>query len=209
MLQILLHRPFLPEGHLNHFELEEYSTRQVCIDAALHIYHLAQAYRTAFTLRRAPYLFSYALFSAATVVPHDQLPTWSDAARSSMIVFFWNALSELQKGSNFGLRRPIKIMRDFMERAGIDITALASRASEEAGHPPEAIDAPPPIGNVYINDCGLNGHSQGLGDLTYPGADNYATLYPDMSIDNLDWMDGSINGLGESDDLLYGLFRAS
>lgn len=124
-----------------------------------------------------------------------------------MIVFFWNALSELQKGSNFGLRRPIKIMRDFMERAGIDITALASRP-EEPCQAPMATNAPP-MGNLYAHDSIHNGNSRNFGNPTHPGAESYSMMYPDMLTDNMDWLDGSINPLNESDDILYGLFRAS
>lgn len=179
----------------------------MCIDAALQIYDLAQAYRNTFTLRRAPYLFSYALFSAATVVPHDQIPSWSDAARNNMIVFFWNALSELQKGSNFGLKRPMKIIRDFMERAGIDITALASRP-EELPRPSMVANAPP-MGNLYTNESEPNGSSRQFADPAQFGAENYSMMYPDMMTDNMDWLDGSVHSLNESDDILYGLFRAS
>ncbi|KAF2467908.1 uncharacterized protein BDR25DRAFT_152860, partial [Lindgomyces ingoldianus] len=68
-LHILLYRPFLPEGHLRKIESpSQPEIRQRCVSAALHIYSLAQSYRASFTLRRAPYLFSYALFSAATVI---------------------------------------------------------------------------------------------------------------------------------------------
>lgn len=34
------------------------------------------------------------------------------------IAFFWTALSELQRGCNFGLRKPVLIVRDMMNELG-------------------------------------------------------------------------------------------
>lgn len=124
-----------------------------------------------------------------------------------MIVFFWNSLSELQKGSNFGLRRPLQIIRNFMERAGIDITALASR-SEELSRPPMPTNDPPICG-IYPNDSEHNANSRNIADHIPLGTEGYSMMHPDMLTDNMDWLDGSINSLNESDDMLYGLFRAS
>lgn len=201
-LIILLHRPFLPEGHLRHFDLDEHSARQTCVTAALRIYHLAKAYRDTFTLRRAPYLFSYSVFSAATVVPSHDIPGWSDVQKNNLILFFWNALLELQKGSNYGLRRPIKIIRDFLERAGIDINALTTKPN--LGNPPHALMALAEAGELQRDGQSITAF-QGIGNDI-----DYSLTYPDMFTDNLDWLNCSIDPVYDGkDDVLYGLFRDS
>ncbi|KAM9884271.1 fungal specific transcription factor [Verticillium dahliae] len=68
VLTILLHRPFVADGHL-------YTTSRsvsvnsfiTCASAADSIVALLRAYDRAFTVRRAPYLVSYATYVAATI----------------------------------------------------------------------------------------------------------------------------------------------
>ncbi|KAJ5669897.1 uncharacterized protein N7477_005260 [Penicillium maclennaniae] len=121
MLHILLYRPFLAEGHLRHFELDENEPRAICTSAAFQIYELAKAYRQAFTFRRATYMFSYSLFSAASIIPLKSSgeQTAVDTMQKVIAAFFWTSLKELQNGANFGLRKPIMIIRSLFERAGL------------------------------------------------------------------------------------------
>ena len=65
---ILLHRPFVADGHL-------YSTTRsisinsliTCATAADNIVALLRTYDRTFSIRRAPYLVSYACYVAATI----------------------------------------------------------------------------------------------------------------------------------------------
>lgn len=129
MLHILLNRPFLPEGHLRHFALDENEPRSICSSAAFQIYELAKAYRQAFTLRRAPYMFSYALFSAASIIPFKSCGEQTAASMlpNDIAGFFWTALKELQNGANFGLRKPIMIIRSLFERTGLHLDSITSQ----------------------------------------------------------------------------------
>ncbi|KAF7550710.1 hypothetical protein G7046_g7932 [Stylonectria norvegica] len=199
-LKILLHRPFLPEGHLSHFHGDEMSARETCVWAALRIYRLAVVYRDTYTLRRAPYLFSYALFCAATVVPNHDGPELASLSRKEITVFFWNALIELQKGSNLGLKRPLKIIREFMERAGVDVQQLAGRLRTAPGSP-----AAP--GHASTRDWNQAQDATDALDFSFDTDDFRLT---DLNMDNINWssedMDG---GFGVNEDILYGLFRSS
>lgn len=71
-----------------------------------------RAYRNAFTLRRAPFLLSYAIYSAvATILPQER----HDRGQFTEIIsFFWTCLGELQRGCNFGLQKPLSILRDMV-----------------------------------------------------------------------------------------------
>ena len=101
----------MEEGHLRRYSdnQEKLSSEQECIKSALNIKRHVQAYRDTFTLRRAPFLLSYAIYSAvAIILPQERHDRGSF---SSIIAFFWNCLSELQHGCNFGLKKPLSVLR--------------------------------------------------------------------------------------------------
>lgn len=174
---------------------------EICITAALRIYHLARVYREVFTLRRATYLFSYAVFSAATILPlHSTLST-NASKRVEIVTFFWNALKELQNGANFGLSKPIAIIKGMFERAGIDLNALASRQREQSENGIDKFGRrPSPVEQSFnlpvLRDSGLD------------GLDNiqYQDLFNELSMGVSDWSTYDMTG-DLSDELLYGLFR--
>ncbi|KAF9874234.1 nitrogen assimilation transcription factor nira [Colletotrichum karsti] len=115
-LVILTEQAFLNRGHFS-FSLEQEAqneTRERCIQAALHIWQLVEAYKKAFTLRRAQYGISYASYCAVVVIlqqtDHDS-DEYIDCIR-----FFWRALLEYQKGCNYGLQKPLKLLKSLMRR---------------------------------------------------------------------------------------------
>ena len=199
MLHILLHRPFLCEGHLASVGLDEQSARDVCVPAALRIYELAKAYREVFTLRRATYLFSYALFSAATILPLHSLTSQSSFAHMDKAIFFWNALKELQNGAHFSLRKPIGIIRGMLERAGIDLNDLPFIQRDDT------LDSP----NLHTgrDECTKMATGVPSPDTSYNGS--YQDFYNDILSESVDWS-ASFDDLGfpQNNELLYGLFRA-
>lgn len=68
VLVILLHRPFVADGHLyNTFRSISVDSLIKCASAASSICSLLRAYHRAFSVRRAPYLISYATYVAATI----------------------------------------------------------------------------------------------------------------------------------------------
>ncbi|KAE8383913.1 hypothetical protein BDV26DRAFT_251027 [Aspergillus bertholletiae] len=206
MLHILLHRPFLPEGHLRHFLLDESKPRRVCMSAAIQIYELAKAYRSAFTLRRAPYMFSYCLFSAASVIPFtsDGDEAHVHVSRTAVAMFFWGALKELQNGANFGLTKPMMLIRSLFERFGLELEAVTNNSHEHAnsGMPRTEEEQ-----SVLIDHP--HGASGDTGSRASPvDNDDFDTLFRDLISGSLD---GQMN-MGNMDlDLdsciLYGLFR--
>lgn len=110
-MRILLYRAFLEEGHLRRHSdarLKRYCEQQ-CTTSALAIEKLVRAYRRTFTLRRAPFLLSYAVYSAVAIIlpqeRHDR------GLFTDMIAFFWTCLGELQHGCNFGLKKPLSVLR--------------------------------------------------------------------------------------------------
>ena len=194
MLHILLNRPFLPEGHLRHFALDENEPRSICTSAAFQIYELAKAYREAFTLRRAPYMFSYALFSAASIIPFKSCgeQTGTNMLPNDIAGFFWTALKELQNGANFGLRKPIMIIRSLFERAGLDLDSITTHL-DGLGH-----QAPAQHLQLINQNCDSG---------TFENIDDQ-TLFQDLVSGSCD---GALNMgdmiMDEDSHILYGLFR--
>lgn len=199
MLHILLHRPFLPEGHLRHLGAsDETEHREICLFSAVQIYELARRYRDAFTLRRATYMISYCLFCAASVIPFG--PRQSvDLSQRHMVGWFWIALKELQNGANFGLRKPIIIIRSLIEHAGLDLNSILAQTE------PSSLEA--------------GDHSSGMSAAIPSQGSDQETQVPeieDADFETLcrDLFAGDIDGLAaphgfdpEDHSLLYGLFR--
>ncbi|KUL90455.1 hypothetical protein ZTR_00212 [Talaromyces verruculosus] len=141
VLNILLHRPFLHEGHLSHFNMNDDSSRGVCASSASNIYHISQRYGRSFGFQHAPYLFSYALFSAATVIPKESC----EAGFSSFVL---GALTAIQEGANGGLLKPIMIIRDLLARTGMPVEVASSinnmgmpRPSSNSVQPPDELSS--------------------------------------------------------------------
>ncbi|OAL46299.1 hypothetical protein IQ07DRAFT_546298 [Pyrenochaeta sp. DS3sAY3a] len=111
-LRILLYRAFIEEGHLRrHSDAEaKRLSEQECITSALVIEKHIRAYRRTFTLRRAPFLLSYAIYSAvAIILPQER----HDRGHfTDLIAFFWTCLGELQHGCNSGLKKPLSVLRE-------------------------------------------------------------------------------------------------
>jgi hypothetical protein len=88
-----------------------------CVASAIAIRKLVASYRDTFTLRRTPFLLSYAVYSAVIVIlrqsKHDYSQQYKEAIR-----FFLLALAELQRGCNFGLRKPVAIIRKMISELG-------------------------------------------------------------------------------------------
>lgn len=115
-----------------------------------------------------------------------------------VIVFFWNALKELQRGANFGLKRPLIIVRDFLQRAGLDINRLSTRQNTPDRH---LIQPREPQGDL-INDETGNWKASDL--MTYL-EDDYFDMFNTSLEPNFSRSD--VPASLEGPDILYGLFR--
>ncbi|OAA68632.1 Transcription factor [Niveomyces insectorum RCEF 264] len=221
VLNIMLLRPFLAEGHLRQHssEPEKETMARACIGHAMAIQKLVAAYRRAFTLRRAPFLLSYAVYSAVVVVLKRDAS--ERVCLRDAVGFFWTALSELQRGCNFGLQKPLAILRQMMAEMGETNETggghTTGEASETAPRPDPATAAPPPDGMLSMLDKYANGGAAAAaaGDGTTLGSGLSpmdAGISPELSdplfyvpdCGTLDFLDDQERII--SDDALYGLF---
>ncbi|PWY67102.1 nitrogen assimilation transcription factor NirA [Aspergillus sclerotioniger CBS 115572] len=120
-LIILLHRPFMGSGHLR-AEDPPADSWERCITAARNITSLALAYRSGYSLRRANYMLSYAVYVACTI--HARNPAIRESTRrkeaSSPLTVCLRCLDELAI-PNCGVSAPSKIIRRLMEANGMSI----------------------------------------------------------------------------------------
>ena len=119
VLAILLHRPFVADGHL-------YSTSRAisvnsfmeCASAASNIVHLLRVYDCAFSIRRAPYLISYATYVAATI--HARIAAKQDVnseAHSNLETCL--AVFQENQETNWAVQRANGIVQGLIKRLGV------------------------------------------------------------------------------------------
>ncbi|PGH03228.1 hypothetical protein AJ79_07423 [Helicocarpus griseus UAMH5409] len=130
VLVILLHRPFVADGHL-------YSTSRSisvdsfmkCASAASSICNLLRAYHRTFSTRRAPYLISYATYVAATIVSRIAARRGNDSTAHSNLATCLAVFKENQE-TNTAVQKAAMIVQNLMKKLGIAIDNLTSEALE-------------------------------------------------------------------------------
>ncbi|KAH7001136.1 fungal-specific transcription factor domain-containing protein [Ilyonectria destructans] len=130
-MTILLHRAFLEEGHLRRHSDEAAKRRgeEACVQSALMIQKLVRRYRESFTLRRAPFLLSYAVYSAVIAILRQERRERGQFTEP--ISFFWTCLSELQVGCNFGLKKPLSVLQDMVREFQVSIKEGSAAGQEQ------------------------------------------------------------------------------
>lgn len=124
VLLILLHRPFVADGHLyNTSRAISVNSFMACATAADDIVLLLRAYDKAFSVRRAPYLISYATYVAATI--HARIAAKRGAgshAYSSLNACL--AVFRENQETNWAVRRANAIIQNLMKRLGVAVPSF-------------------------------------------------------------------------------------
>ncbi|KAK5231477.1 hypothetical protein LTR72_000659 [Exophiala xenobiotica] len=120
-LLILLHRPFISDGHLRSTATPALSWGR-CTSAARSITSIAQAWKTAYSLRGAPYLLSYAIYVACTIHVRNSAAEASGTNREhrSLLGASLTCLEQLCM-ANPGVAKPMKIIQRLMEASKIEL----------------------------------------------------------------------------------------
>lgn len=117
VLRILLHRPFVVGGHLHSHSFARSSFLE-CATAATQLVRILQAYDKVFSIRRAPYLISYATYVSATIhvrIAARQGP--GSEAHASLATCL--AVFEENQETNWAVRRANLVIRNLMRRLGV------------------------------------------------------------------------------------------
>jgi hypothetical protein len=124
VLMILLHRPFVADGHLyNTARAISVNSFMSCATAADDIVQVLRAYDKAFSVRRAPYLISYATYVAATI--HARIAAKRGAgshAHSSLETCL--AVFRENQETNWAVRRANAIVQSLIKRLGVSVHSL-------------------------------------------------------------------------------------
>ncbi|OAA71852.1 fungal specific transcription factor domain-containing protein [Akanthomyces lecanii RCEF 1005] len=119
VLRILLHRPFVADGHL-YGNLRDISVKSfmTCVSAADHIVMLLRAYDCAFAVARAPYLISYACYVAATIHVRIAAKRTADSeAYNSLATCL--AIFNRNQETNKAIQRAQHIIQGLMKRLSV------------------------------------------------------------------------------------------
>lgn len=119
-LVILRYRPFLSDGHLR-FWYPPTEAWKHCTEAANCIAGIVASYRNIYSLRRGPYMLSYAAYVACTI--HVRNAALEDAAGQASILLATTleALSELTT-PNPGVHVPLDIIKRLIKRYNVNIS---------------------------------------------------------------------------------------
>lgn len=124
VLMILLHRPFVADGHLyNTSRAISVNSFMSCATAADDIVQLLRAYDKAFSVRRAPYLISYATYVAATIHARIAAKRGPGSHAHSSLEACLAVFRENQE-TNWAVRRANAIVQNLMKRLGVATPSL-------------------------------------------------------------------------------------
>lgn len=119
VLTILLHRPFVADGHLyNTSRAISVNSFMACATAADAIVQLLRAYDKTFSVRRAPYLISYATYVAATVHARIAAKRGAGSQAHKSLETCLAVFRENQE-TNWAVRRANAIIQNLMKRLGV------------------------------------------------------------------------------------------
>ncbi|KAM0667663.1 hypothetical protein ACQRIU_003528 [Beauveria bassiana] len=144
VLVILLHRPFVADGHL-------YSTsRQISVDSfmkcassASAIVQLLRAYHAAFSIRRAPYLISYATYVAATIHARIAARRSRGSTAHAKLATCLAVFRENQE-TNSAVRKANVIVESLMKRLGVVVAQRDSAGALRMDQDPRGNDGAGP-----------------------------------------------------------------
>ncbi|XHG05639.1 hypothetical protein AWENTII_008855 [Aspergillus wentii] len=132
VLLILLHRPFVAEGHLHTTDPSVAVTSfTTCTTAAANIIQLLRAYDTSFSIRRAPYLISYATYVAATIYVRVAAQQ-EGGSRAHVNLRTCIAIFHKNQETNWAVRRAEKVILHLMERMGVNMDVDEHGSQERA-----------------------------------------------------------------------------
>ncbi|KAJ3543638.1 hypothetical protein NM208_g3465 [Fusarium decemcellulare] len=130
-LIILLHRPFVSDGHLQ--SASESAARDAfshCATAALEIHRMLQLYRRHFCLKSVPYFISYATYVSATIHVRMAAQKEPGSGAHQCLRSCLEVLTEHQAKCH-APRRTMKILLSIMQRLRVDVGDFSTLVSSD------------------------------------------------------------------------------
>ncbi|KAJ8116509.1 hypothetical protein OPT61_g2069 [Boeremia exigua] len=124
VLVILLHHPFVADGHLYSTSRSiSVNSLKCCATAANDIVHLVRVFDKAFSVRRAPYLISYATYVAATIHVRIAAKRGPGSDAHSSLAACLAVFQENQE-TNPAVRRANALVQNLMKRLGVRMHSI-------------------------------------------------------------------------------------
>ncbi|CCF38518.1 fungal specific transcription factor [Colletotrichum higginsianum] len=150
VLTILLHRPFVADGHLyNTSRSISVNSFITCASAADSIVGVLRAYNRVFSVRHAPYLISYATYVAATIHVRIAAKRSTESEARERLETCMSVFRENQE-TNWAVRRAKTIVEGLMTRLGVSLTRVDGNERQRSNAFPVSTanrDAPDALGN--------------------------------------------------------------
>jgi len=197
-LIILLHRPFISDGHLRSIATPAASWGR-CTTAAKSITSISLAYRKAYGLHGAPYILSYAIYVACTIHVRNAAANADHKEHVSHLAAGLTCLDEISV-ANPGVCKPASIIRKLAVASKIELTSgdlMAPASQREIVSP---VDCTTDMFELDAIIGMFPDSSIGFGsDLESPQGPNYEAFGLDLPIDPLfGFMDTSLDWLSET-----------
>jgi len=124
VLLILLHRPFVSDGHLYHnARSKTVNSLLTCVTAATKIVNLLKAYHQAFSIQRAPYLISYATYVSATIHVRIAAQRGPSSEAHKCLATCLTVL-QLNQGTNSAAERANTIVEGLMKKLNVTVLGV-------------------------------------------------------------------------------------
>lgn len=122
VLTILLHRPFVADGHLyNTSRSISVNSFITCASAADSIVSVLRTYDKVFSVRHAPYLISYATYVAATIHVRIAAKRRTESEARECLETCLSVFRD-NRETNWAVRRAQAIVEGLMTRLGVSLT---------------------------------------------------------------------------------------
>ncbi|KAH8129727.1 C6 transcription factor [Trichoderma asperelloides] len=132
VLVILLHRPFVADGHLyNTSRSILVDSFMKCATAASNIADILLAYDRAFSIRHAPYLISYATYVAATILVRIAAKRRSESKVFADLATCLAVFKENQE-TNYAVQKAAIVIETLIKRLGVVVDLAMAHPSPMA-----------------------------------------------------------------------------
>lgn len=131
VLRILLHRPLLSDSDMKlTYPTTSKSSFAACSEAAINIVRIVRLYDKAFSVKRAPYVISYATYVAATihvrVAATCKPPSEAhECLLTCLLVFSQNS------ETNYAVRKASLVVESLCRRMGVSLEDLGSHSAQQ------------------------------------------------------------------------------
>ncbi|KAF6824837.1 fungal specific transcription factor domain-containing protein [Colletotrichum musicola] len=155
VLTILLHRPFVADGHLyNTSRSISVNSFITCASAADSIVGVLRVYEKVFSIRHAPYLISYATYVAATIHVRIAAKRSTESEARERLETCMSVFRENQE-TNWAVRRAKAIVEGLMTRLGVNLSQTGGSVGQDSHVALETTTACPGVTTRNVHREGI------------------------------------------------------